>query len=145
MAGPFKIAGSADSWCGKCKLLLTHTIETMEGGEPTRVHCNTCGSQHAYKPYAPGDAPRQVKARAKASEGGPRTPQPGKVKASHFDELMRGRDGTGAPAYSPRLKLSVGDVVRHPSFGVGVTTAQKDGSKVEVLFNDGPKILIHGR
>jgi hypothetical protein len=144
MAGPFKIAGTADSWCGKCKLLLTHTIETMEGSVPTRVHCNTCNSQHAYKPYLPGEAPRQVKARERAAESGPRTPQPGKVKASHYDDLMKGRDGSAA-SYSPRLRLSVGDVIRHPTFGIGVTTAQKDGSKVEVLFPEGPKVLIHGR
>ena len=144
MAGPYKVAGSADSWCGRCKLILTHTIETLEGGQPGRVHCNTCGSQHTWKPYTPGEAPRQVKARERAAESG-RPPPATKSKPSDFDTLMRGRDGSGAPAYSPKLKLAVGDVVRHPTFGIGVTVAMKDSTKAEILFADGPKVLIHGK
>jgi hypothetical protein len=58
---------------------------------------------------------------------------------------MRGRDGSTAPPYSPKIKLAVGDVVRHPTFGVGVTVAMKDSTKAEVLFADGPKVLIHGK
>jgi hypothetical protein len=30
-------------------------------------------------------------------------------------------------------------------FGLGVTTAVKDRSKVEVLFDSGPKLLVHDR
>ncbi len=143
MAGPFKIAGSADSWCGKCKLLLTHTIETMEGTQPARVHCNTCGSQHAFKPYLPGEAPRQVKARERATESGRSTPT--RAKASDYDTLLRNRDVAGARTYSPKMKYSVGDVLKHPTFGLGVTTALKDATKVEVLFPEGAKVLIHAR
>ncbi len=144
MAGPFKIAGSADSWCGRCKLMLTHTIETMEGTTPARVHCNTCGSQHSYKPYLPGEAPRQVKARERAAESG-RPPPATKAKPSDYDTLMRNRDASGARTYSPKLTFAVGDVVKHPTFGLGVTTALKDATKVEVLFPEGAKVLIHGR
>ncbi len=145
MAGPFKIAGTVESWCGKCKLMLHHTIETIDAAVPGRVHCNTCNSQHAFKPHRPGEAPRQVKAREAAAERGPRAPQPGKVKANHYEELMRGRDINTARAYTPTLKYVSGDVVRHPTFGIGVATALKDSTKIEVLFEIGPKVLIHGR
>jgi len=47
--------------------------------------------------------------------------------------------------YSPNDKYQPGDVLKHPSFGVGVTTAIKDGTKIEVLFEGGSKLLIHGR
>jgi hypothetical protein len=145
MNATFKIAGTVDSWCGRCKLLLVHTIETLEGTKPNRVHCNTCGSQHAYKPYLPGEAPRQVRARERAEEDGPRAPQPGKVKASHYDELMKGRDTSKATAYSPKSKYTAGDLVTHPNFGLGVAIALKDSTKIEILFAEGPKVLIHGR
>jgi hypothetical protein len=145
MAGPFKIAGTVESWCGRCKLMLHHTIETLESGTPGRVHCNTCHSQHAYKPYLPGESPREVKKRERDDERGPRAPQPGQAKASHYDQLLVGRDTSKATPYSPRQKFAAGDVVLHPTFGIGVTTALKDGTKVEILFPDGPKVLIHGR
>lgn len=141
MAGPFQIAGSVESWCGRCKLMLFHTIETLDAGTPGRVHCNTCNQQHNYKPYKPGEAPRQVKARATTS----RTPQAGKVKASHYDDLLAHRDRSTARNYSPKEKFALNDLVIHPSFGFGITTALKDGSKVEILFPEGAKVLIHGR
>jgi hypothetical protein len=145
MAGPFKIAGTVESWCGRCKLMLHHTIETLDAGAPGRVHCNTCHSQHAYKPYAPGESPRDVKKRERDDERGPRAPQPGHAKASHYDQLLSGRDTSKAAPYSPKAKFAPGDVVQHTKFGIGVTTAIKDGSKVEILFPEGPKVLIHGR
>jgi hypothetical protein len=145
MAGPFKIAGTVESWCGRCKLMLHHTIETLEGGVPGRVHCNTCQSQHTYKPHLPGESPRDVKRRERDDAGGPRAPRPGLARASHYDELMRGRDPAFATPYSPKTKYEPGAVIAHPTFGVGVVTALKDGGKVEVLFPEGPRVLIHGR
>ena len=128
MAGPYKIAGTAEAWCGRCKLMLHHTIETLEAGNPGRVHCNTCHSQHAFKPYRPGEAPREVKRREREEAAGPRAPLPGNAKASHYDELLRGRDKSKAAPYSPKAKYAPGDLVEHPSFGLGVTTALKDST-----------------
>ena len=54
MATPKTKTGSTvDSWCTKCKLVLAHTVEAMVEGKITRVHCNTCRGQHAYRPDAP--------------------------------------------------------------------------------------------
>jgi hypothetical protein len=47
--------------------------------------------------------------------------------------------------YSTSDKYQQGDVVEHSLFGRGAVTAIKDGSKIEVLFQTGPKTLIHGR
>ena len=128
-----KPGGNVDSWCGKCKLILAHTIEAMAGDKPVRVHCNTCKAQHGYKPYEPGGA------------GGSKGPQPGKARASRYQMLLRGKDMALAKRYSPKDNYAPGDVVEHPSFGVGVAIAVKDGAKVEVLFDDGSKVLVHGR
>jgi hypothetical protein len=35
--------------------------------------------------------------------------------------------------------------MNHPTFDVGVTTTVKEGDKIEVVFEDGMKTLIHGR
>jgi len=126
-----RIAGTIDSWCGKCKLILAHTIEAMVLDTPLRVHCNTCKSQHTYKPSEP------IKAVARA--------QPGKARSTRYKVLLNGSDA--APkSYSPQDKYQPGDVLKHASFGMGVvTTAGKDGTKIEVLFEGGSKLLVHGR
>jgi hypothetical protein len=49
-----------------------------------------------------------------------------------------------AKHYSPKDKYTPGDVVQHPTFGVGVARVVQE-TKIEVLFEDGPKVLVHGR
>ena len=121
--------GTIDSWCGKCKLMLAHTIEAMVGNKPARVHCNTCQSQHAYKASEPG------KTSARAT---------GKPRQSRYKVLLN--ENTDAPKnYSPKETYQPGDVLKHPNFGLGVTTAVKDVTKIEVLFEGGVKLLIHGQ
>ena len=123
--------GTIDSWCGKCKLIVAHRIEAMVGSKPVRVHCNICQSQHTYKPSEPNKAVAPV--------------QPSKTRPNRYKVLLRGSDGADSKSYSPKDKYQPGDVLNHPSFGVGVATAVKDGTKIEVLFEGGSKLLVHGR
>jgi hypothetical protein len=126
-----RTGGTIDSWCGKCKLILAHTIEAMVGTKPARVHCNTCNSQHAYKASEPGKSVARL--------------QSSKPRASRYQGLLKGSNTETPKSYSPKDKYQSGDVLKHPTFGVGVTTAVKDESKIEVLFEGGSKLLVHGR
>ena len=126
-----RTGGTIDGWCGKCKLILAHTIEAMIGSKPARVHCNTCNSQHAYKSSEPG------KSAARLQSAKPRT--------SRYQGLLNTSSSESPKPYSPKEKYQSGDVLKHPTFGVGVTTAVKDESKIEVLFEGGSKLLVHGR
>jgi len=126
-----RTGATIDSWCGKCKMMLAHTIEALVGTRPARVHCNTCSSQHAYKASEPGKRVTKL--------------QPGKPRASRYQGLLKGSNSETPKDYSPKQKYQSGDVVKHPSFGLGVTTAVKDDTKIEVLFEGGPKVLVHGR
>ena len=122
--------GTIDSWCGKCKMILAHTIEAMVGSKPVRVHCNTCQSQHSYRATEPG------KAGPRAGTGS---------RPARYKTLLSGSNPSEAKTYSPKDTYRAGDVLQHPMFGVGVTTAVKDVSKIEVLFESGSKLLVHGR
>ena len=124
-----KTGGTIDSWCGKCKLMLAHTIEAMVRDKPARVHCNTCNSQHVYKSSEPGKTAART----------------GKTRPNRYQGLLKGSNTASPKPYSTSEKYQAGDVLNHPSFGMGVATAVKDGSKIEVLFETGPKLLVHGR
>jgi hypothetical protein len=67
------------------------------------------------------------------------------VRASQYEKLLEGNDMSAVKPYSPKEKYNSGDVVEHPTFGLGVTMVLKEGAKIEVLFKDGPKLLVHGR
>src|SRR5436190_4368870 len=83
-----KLGGNIDSWCGKCKLVLAHTIEAMVGDKPARVHCNTCGSQHSYKPNPPGTATRKSAPRDPAA--GPPV-RVSKGRTSRYQSLLNAK------------------------------------------------------
>ena len=120
-----------DSWCGVCKLILAHTIEAIAADTPARVHCNTCKAQHKYRPHQPSEKSKNVRQR--------------KARTSSYEKLLTGKDMSLAKRYSPMDSYMMDDVVDHPSFGVGVTTTIKDGDKIEVVFENGMKTLIHRR
>ena len=136
-----KPGDDVDSWCGVCKLILAHTIEAMVDDTPARVHCNTCRAQHRYKPYEPGKAPTKTVRKGTAA----RRPQTRKARATQYQKLLNGQDVSLAKRYSPADSYAQGDVVEHARFGLGVTTTIKAGDKIEVVFEDGVKTLVHQR
>jgi hypothetical protein len=136
-----KVGSDTDSWC-KCKRILAHTVEAMAGDKPARVICNTCKSQHSYKPH-PLDGSSQRTRKREGSDG--QISQPAKPPSNRYKSLLRAKSTTVAETYSPQNSYQQGDVLEHPTFGRGNTTAVKDGTKIEVLFESGSKTLIHGR
>jgi ribosomal protein L4 len=104
------------------------------------VHCNTCGGQHAYRARAPGTA--AGRARPARGNGGRAPAKPTRDYAT----LLRGRDPSTARAYAVTERFKEGEIIRHPTFGLGVITVLRDGNKIEVMFADGSdKTLIHRR
>jgi hypothetical protein len=134
-----KETGSIDSWCGKCKLVLAHTIKAMVGDKPARVQCNTCKALHTYRAQQPPASTRQHEA-SSASK-----PQAAKPGSSRHRLLLKGKDTARTKAYSSSERYAPGDVMHHAVFGLGVATLVKDGTKVQVLFECGSKLLIHDR
>ena len=126
-----RVGGTIDSWCGKCKLVLAHTIEAMIGDVPARVHCNTCNAQHGYKPHAVTSSRRQNSKTA--------------TSLANRHEKMLKENKTTPKAYSVTERYAPGDVIQHKIFGLGIATAIKDDSKIEVRFEGGPKLLVHDR
>ncbi|MGD9764328.1 MAG: hypothetical protein AB7V27_11480 [Candidatus Binatia bacterium] len=135
-SSPPSVGKDVDSWCTRCKLILAHTIEAVSGGRITRVHCNTCGGQHAYRASVPGTSKSGAAKRS-------RTGRPTAAHPADHATLLRGRDPSTARHYSPSDRFAEGDLIQHDTFGVGVVTARKDVNKIEVSFADGAKVLLH--
>jgi hypothetical protein len=149
----YRIGSNVDGFCTKCKLILAHTIEAVVDTTIKRVHCNTCKSKHAYRAHAPGEAPAKAKSAGKKATksikvggtAGKKRGVPGLVRASDYSTLLKGRGMASARQYSFRDRFRTGEVLTHNLFGLGVVTADKGADKIEVLFELGPKTLIHGK
>lgn len=72
-----------DDFCVKCKRIMNHAIVSMLNGEPAKVRCRTCHSDHDYRhETAP---PPKVDAR----------------KQALFNEVLAKVDPVGAAADPP--------------------------------------------
>ena len=136
-----KAGSTVDGWCTKCKLVLGHTVEAMVEGKITRVHCNTCGGQHAYR----ASAPATRAASGKGSKSAARKAAEKVPKRSEYETLLRGRTGATARTYATTERFAPGELINHATFGLGVVTGERDSIKIDVHFADGPKVLMHGR
>lgn len=135
-----QVGKTVDGWCTKCKLVLAHTIEAVADGKITRVHCNTCGGQHAHRASAPGTS----KAKAGGAKAAGRATADKAKRPSPYESLVRGRTAAASKPYVTSARFAVGELISHTSFGLGVVTAERDGVKIEVMFPDGPRVLMHG-
>lgn len=137
------VGKNIDGWCTRCKLVLTHTIETMAAGKITRVHCNTCGGQHAHRAGPPRT--RTATDGAPAGRGNARAIKEQAKRESEYDTLLRRRPNAASRPYSTSTRFAVGELIAHATFGLGVVTGERDTTKIDILFPDGPKVLMQGR
>lgn len=137
--GTPKVGQEVDANCTRCKMLLNHVVVAKVGEVIKRVKCLTCGSDHVFRDPNSGEA---KKARSPAATA--TAPKPKRAAINDYDEAMRGKDLGKATRYKPVLTLSANQLVDHPKFGFGVVTDIKEGGKVDVIFREGTKTLVHG-
>ena len=149
MPRPLKVGGDVDSWCTKCRMMLTHRIVAMVGPKPARVECETCHSQHNWRERPPGEAPLR-EPRMVGSSSAPRAPRVSSVtkleqerrdREQSWERAVTGKMVSDFVKYNVKASFKVGDLVKHSKFGDGVVTRVIDAHKVEVLFRDEPRTL----
>ena len=134
------IGKSVDSWCARCKFMLAHTIEAVVNDKITRTHCNTCGAQHAYRRNPPGTASAKLRGASSAHGGSTKASPP----AVDYQALLNGKDVGNARAYKMSERFQPKEIIRHPTFGIGLVVRVRDANKIDVGFSDGLKTLTQG-
>lgn len=93
MVGELTPGKQIDSRCTRCKLVTGHIIVIMNGQQPTRVKCNSCGSEHKYRAAPEAPERRQSVRRSavvvRSSDG-------------HRREVRSSGGGRAAPDKTPR-------------------------------------------
>lgn len=134
----YTVGGDVLSHCGKCKLALSHIIVTVHAnGVPHKVQCRTCNASHNFKD------PALAKVTKKKTTRAPRKKAAAIPIAQLWEEEMN-KTMTKSQAYSIRSKFKKGDVIDHVKFGTGIVQACMD-EKIEVLFKNDIKTLVHGK
>ena len=120
--------------CSKCRSATNHTIVAMVQEKVVRVECNICGGIHNYRPAT---QTRPVTPRSVKEPGKPKTTRSEK----QWQSLLEDVDSAAAVPYSMQTPVRDGDLIKHPSFGLGKVISVTKPNKMEVCFQDGVKIL----
>lgn len=132
-----KIPSAGDhtlSRCSKCKEATNHTIVAMVGDKVARVVCNVCGSSHNHRGTT---APKVRNDKVRS------TAQPRKTRSqAQWENLMAAADKESAIPYNMKTPVKTGNIINHPSFGLGQILSTTRPNKMEIIFEQGIKLLL---
>lgn len=140
-----KVGSETQAYCTSCKTMREHVVVAMVGARPAKVECAECHKQHLFRAGPPGTKTAKAEGAAKATARKRATTTRATTRAAKTIDLAAETAGREARSYDPRSAYAVGDVVRHPSFGVGLVTALPGSQKMEIYFASGSKLLAHDR
>ncbi len=132
------------AYCLKCKLNLAHTIVSMVEDEIGKVKCNTCGSgPKKFRPPKEKKEPKKSRATKKAKKNLPLSLLEGDDSdIKLWTERKKATDITKPLPYSISNSYQVNDCIDHSKFGIGFIDKLDGNKRVEVLFEEGRKLLI---
>ncbi len=132
------VGSEIEAYCGSCKDMRWHVIVALVGDRPVKVECISCKKQHGFRLAAAGTA---------SASRTPQARKPATKKASEpgFDLSALHARSREARGYAPSETYAAGDVVRHPSFGLGIVATLAGPQRIDVRFQSGPKVLVHDR
>jgi hypothetical protein len=129
-----------DRWAAAQAELATsilHYTEQADPFTPLRAARPTSTAPKA-KPASSADKKPRAASKPKAKADKASSKEEATWKAAVGD-----RDVATALGYRTTMRFDAGSLVTHAKFGVGVVT-RAEGTKCEVLFRDGPRLLVHG-
>jgi hypothetical protein len=138
MNSNYTTGGYIESWCTKCELELGHTIIAMVNNLPKRVKCNTCSGDHNYRSN-PSEKSR-IKSKSPSRKA--------KAQVINYNEhlsRLTGGNFSNTRKYSINGNFKKDEVIDHSQFGIGIVLSIIQFTKMEILFKDGPKLLIQNR
>lgn len=124
------VGGHVESRCTKCRTITNHIVVAMDGGIPVKVQCNTCGGEHKYRPPA---APKKATTKRAAT-----TKVTGQKEWHNMSAKL---EEAQAADYSMDSSFKINTVIKHPIFGLGLVEKIAGPRKMEVLFEQGRKLL----
>ncbi|APR74927.1 Hypothetical protein A7982_00273 [Minicystis rosea] len=131
-----------DRWAAANPELATSLLHYAEHADPfaplraTKAPATAAAPKAAAKPKAAKTPGKTKSEKAKSDKAASKDEQAWK-------NAIGDRDVSNAAGYRPSARFDAGGLLSHAKFGVGVVT-RIEGTKVEVLFRDGPRLLVQG-
>ena len=82
----YRLGDVIDDFCVRCKRIMNHSLVSLVNGEPAKVRCRTCHSDHDYRHEQPPPPKNDAK------------------KQALFDEVLRKVTPDGSSASGPEAE-----------------------------------------
>ncbi|NOT80220.1 MAG: hypothetical protein HOP07_14595 [Bacteriovoracaceae bacterium] len=108
--------------------------------EADKVQCKTCKSTQSFKDPSGKKKKTSISKVIKSARGS------GKKSTETVGELWTKaltKANASSKEYTIRGSFQMGDLIDHPTFGQGVVEKLIDNNKIEVLFQDDYRTLMH--
>lgn len=140
------IGQEIEAFCRKCKSDTLHVITALNQDKIEKVMCKQCLGYHQYRrPATAADLPAPQKIK--------KTPAPiiqhetadkpvRRARRDKWTRLLDGMDFGMAIEYDMNQVYALETPIHHKIFGFGVVKNVINEQKIEVLFQDGEKILV---
>lgn len=126
------------SFCGSCRMDLSHTIVAMLGDRIIKVECRTCKKIHAYK------SAKGINEPVPKSTKIPGKNEPTKIPIEVEWERLIKTSAKPPKTYTIRTAFIEGDKLVHVNFGMGIVKKVIPPNKIEVVFKDDIRLLVTG-
>mgnify|MGYP001048103249 FL=1 len=127
---PLSAGDPIEARCTKCRKNTNHIVIAMVEEAPAKVQCNTCSREHKFRPPTVPKKPTAL-----------RTVQPKEAERNEWELLRPGMNTAKATDYSMTDAYKVKALINHPVFGIGLVQRLAGSQKIEVLFQDGKKLM----
>lgn len=133
----YEIGKEVEAYCSKCKYKMVHIITAVVDNEIKKVICKGCNSTHVYRTEKPVKSLR-VK---KSSESTPALTTVRRPRKRDWASLRARISESQIIDYNIKKDFTSVQSVNHKKFGVGIITKILSDKKIEVIFENGTKVL----
>lgn len=126
--------------CKKCEAERYHRVLAHTSDTSAKIECEICGSKKTFKLNTKKpSASKRAKASTTAKKRASKTLAP-----TLWVELNEKFGSDNAQDYNFRTSFEANTILNHTKFGIGYIT-KVEGQKMEVVFQDQVRQLVHGR
>lgn len=125
---------SIEARCTKCRKNRSHLVLSITDNQPDKVQCTICEHLHNYKPPVVRKIPAEILiAKNKKIKN--------ENERNEWNALRLEMGNKKVQSYSMTATYKVKSVINHPVFGLGQVQRVAGSQKIEVLFEDGLKMM----
>lgn len=133
------VASNFYTFCSKCSADRYFKVLAHKTSSSASIQCEVCGAKKTYKLESTGKGQTKVKAKTKAS-----TTRAARDHSALFEGLRTKFSHLSPVPYTVKTRFEMERPIEHPKFGLGyIQSVAPD--KIEVVFSDASRFLIHNR